>query len=157
MNVRYTHTFYVIFLIFFEWIYRYSWNNLSTVIIHHVIFTYIYKHDAVFSLNCYHLKTITLYLYILENCEYRLRHIKIGENIFNRKISVALLKLVLVPLAQFMIGNCHFIKVTLFQWKCMRDVAIALLHDTNLQAVSHCRWYKFSSKHSPIKTRPQPH
>ena len=90
----YTHILCNISNIFFEWIYRYSWNYLSTVTIHHLIFTYIYKHDAVFSLNCYHLKTITLYLYILENCEYRLCHIKIEENIFNRKISFALLKLV---------------------------------------------------------------
>ena len=89
----YTHILCNISNIFFEWIYWYSWNYLSTVTIHHLIFTYIYKQDAVFSLNCYHLKTITLYLYILENCEYRLRHIKIGENIFNRKISFALLLL----------------------------------------------------------------
>ena len=38
INVRYTHTFYVMFLFFFEWIYRYSWNHLSTVIIHHLLF-----------------------------------------------------------------------------------------------------------------------
>ena len=36
------------------------------------------------------------------------------------------------------------------------DAAIVLLHDANLQAVSHCRLYKLSSKHSPIKTRPEP-
>ena len=37
-----------------------------------------------------------------------------------------------------------------------RDAAIALLHNANLQAVYHCCLYKFSPKHSPIKTRPQP-
>ena len=32
-----------------------------------------------------------------------------------------------------------------------------LLHNANIQAVSHCCQYKFSPKHTPIKTRPQAH
>ena len=40
-----------------------------------------------------------------------------------------------------------------------RDSVIALLRycTTQLQAISHCCLYKFSPKHSPIKTKPHPH
>ena len=38
-----------------------------------------------------------------------------------------------------------------------RDSVIVLLHKAKLQAISHCWLYKFSPKHSTIKTKPQPH
>ena len=38
-----------------------------------------------------------------------------------------------------------------------RDSVIVLLHNAKLQAASHCCLYKFSPKHSPIKTKPHFH